>query len=268
MSLLHSLEQISQSAESLGSLRFPPPKAFTNALLRCDDITTLIRDTEPHERALFSIDPAVKAQQAREDAARRRATLAAASAAAQPGPGPGPGPDRPVSSMASRIYAAQDGKYRQSAVARVLGGDMMSRIRRSASASGVGGSGGGGGVDVELLLQGAEMLCKVYPVPGAQEQIEVLRAQYAALAESLRKLEEEVELQAGELESRMRLNVARYDYAMDDEMEIDEPEEAQEEAVVAVTDEDIRRELEAVRELEMRKAALERRMSDIDQMIG
>ncbi|EAQ83217.1 hypothetical protein CHGG_09621 [Chaetomium globosum CBS 148.51] len=32
---------------------FPPPKIFTNALLSNPDITSLIRDTEAHERALF-----------------------------------------------------------------------------------------------------------------------------------------------------------------------------------------------------------------------
>ena len=36
---------------------FPPPKIFTNALLANHDITSLIRDTEAHERALFSVPP-------------------------------------------------------------------------------------------------------------------------------------------------------------------------------------------------------------------
>ncbi|CAG8954980.1 hypothetical protein HYFRA_00008669 [Hymenoscyphus fraxineus] len=55
MSLLsRHLEQIALSADSIATLPFPPPKIFTNALLSTPDITSLIRDTEPHERALFS----------------------------------------------------------------------------------------------------------------------------------------------------------------------------------------------------------------------
>ncbi|KFY34136.1 hypothetical protein V495_08206, partial [Pseudogymnoascus sp. VKM F-4514 (FW-929)] len=55
--LSNHLEQISLSAQSIASLPFPPPKIFTNALLASHDITALIRDTEPHERALFSVPP-------------------------------------------------------------------------------------------------------------------------------------------------------------------------------------------------------------------
>ncbi|KAI4290607.1 MAG: hypothetical protein L6R35_000105 [Caloplaca aegaea] len=55
MTLLENhLEQISLSAAAIAELPFPPPKRFANALLRSPDITALIRDTEAHERALFS----------------------------------------------------------------------------------------------------------------------------------------------------------------------------------------------------------------------
>jgi hypothetical protein len=58
--------------------------------------------------------------------------------------------------MASRIYSARDNKS-QSAVARVLGADMMEEIKRSAGTS----SRGRGEVNVDVLLQGAEILCNV-----------------------------------------------------------------------------------------------------------
>ncbi|KAI4175875.1 MAG: hypothetical protein LQ343_001489 [Gyalolechia ehrenbergii] len=58
MALLENhLEQISMSAAAIAELPFPPPKRFTNALLRSHDITALIRDTETHERALFKYAP-------------------------------------------------------------------------------------------------------------------------------------------------------------------------------------------------------------------
>lgn len=52
--------------------------------------------------------------------------------------------------MMSRIYAARDHRT-HSAVARVLGGDMMNAIKRSDR----------GGLDIEVLLRGAEKLCDV-----------------------------------------------------------------------------------------------------------
>lgn len=58
--------------------------------------------------------------------------------------------------MASRIYSARDNKS-QSAVARVLGSDMMEEIKRSAGTS----SRGRGEVNVDVLLRGAEILCNV-----------------------------------------------------------------------------------------------------------
>ncbi|MCJ1314455.1 hypothetical protein MMC25_008137 [Agyrium rufum] len=54
MLLNNHLEQIQLSAQAVTELPFPAPKIFTNALLYSSDITALIRDTEPHERALFS----------------------------------------------------------------------------------------------------------------------------------------------------------------------------------------------------------------------
>jgi hypothetical protein len=117
---------------------------FANALLTPHDITTLIRDTEAHERALFSLDPSQ--QQARTS---RRGTMHPADA------------DR--ESMASRIYSARNGNSsssrNQSAVARVLGGEMMQQIQRSTAVSASKAT--RGDIDMQVLLRGAEMLCNV-----------------------------------------------------------------------------------------------------------
>jgi hypothetical protein len=59
--------------------------------------------------------------------------------------------------MASRIYAARNNRN-QSAVARVLGVDMMEEIKRSTSAS---ARAPRGEINVEVLLKGAEILCNV-----------------------------------------------------------------------------------------------------------
>lgn len=116
---------------------FPPPKIFSNAILGSHDITALIRDTESHERALFQINPTAKPQRR----ATRRATAYPAEAEKE--------------SMASRIYSARNNRS-QSAVARVLGTDMMERIRQSAGTS---TRGQPGEINVEVLLKGAEILC-------------------------------------------------------------------------------------------------------------
>jgi hypothetical protein len=122
--------------------RFPAPRTFTNALLGSHDITALIRDTEVHERALFQVDPSVKAQGAQRRATRRGTTFPAESE---------------TESMASRIYSARNNRN-QSAVARVLGSDMMDEIKRSAGTS---TRGPRGEVNIEVLLRGAEILCNV-----------------------------------------------------------------------------------------------------------
>lgn len=121
--------------------RFPSPRIFTNALLGSHDITALIRDTEAHERALFQVDPATKPNASRR-ATRRGTTFAA---------------ETEKESMASRIYSAR-GNRNQSAVARVLGSDMMEEIKRSAGTS---TRGPRGEVNIEVLLRGAEILCDV-----------------------------------------------------------------------------------------------------------
>lgn len=60
--------------------------------------------------------------------------------------------------MAIRIYSAKNNRN-QSAVARVLGGGMMEEIKKSSGAAS--SRAARGEINVEVLLQGAEMLCNV-----------------------------------------------------------------------------------------------------------
>lgn len=141
MALLAShLEQIALSSSAIYDLPFPPPKIFTNALLRSHDITALIRDTESHERALFSIDPSAKPLKFSQRRATRRGTVCPAEA---------------DESLAGRSYSARNNRN-QSAVARVLGAGMMEEIKRSGGTS---ARPPRGEINVEVLLRGAEILC-------------------------------------------------------------------------------------------------------------
>lgn len=128
--------------ERLQTTSFPPPRIFTNALLGSHDITALIRDTEAHERALFQSNPSVKISDTQRRATRRATQLQ---------------PESEPESMAGRIYSARNNRN-QSAVARVLGSDMMEEIKRSARPS---GNGLRGEVNIDVLLKGAEILCDV-----------------------------------------------------------------------------------------------------------
>lgn len=172
MSLLDAhLEQISFCAASIAELKwvyhiysnittdkhsFAPPKIFTNALLQNHDITSLIRDTEPHERALFSVPPPPAAPKHTDPSAsaNRRNTIFNANGAGASISGGG----------ANAVRAPR----RNTAVAAVLGNNLVERIRQG----GGGGAGSGLGyrkydgnnkneVDVESLLEGAEKLLGV-----------------------------------------------------------------------------------------------------------
>ncbi|PWY67521.1 DASH complex, subunit Spc34 [Aspergillus heteromorphus CBS 117.55] len=240
MSLLEShLEQISLSSNAIAELPFPQPRIFTNALLGPHDITSLIRDTEAHERALFQADPSVKPTTS--TSAHRRSTRFPSEAEGE--------------SMASRIYSARDNKN-QSAVARVLGSDMMEEIKRSA---GTASRGGRGEVNVDVLLRGAEILCNVYPVPGAQEKIASLRYRHQLIAESVNDLEGRVARNTAELE---KISHSYGDDFDDFDMDAAQPE------VPEVPDADLEREMEEIRELERRKRALESRVTGMERDLG
>ena len=124
--------------------------------MRQHDITTLIRDTEPHESALFSVPPPAplpKAQDHSGNSNRRQTTFNVSGAGTSV-----------VGGGASAVRAPR----RNTAVAAVLGTDLVERIRRG----GGGGAGTGIGyrtfeggnrneVDVDVLLEGAEKLLGV-----------------------------------------------------------------------------------------------------------
>ncbi|ODM18400.1 hypothetical protein SI65_06271 [Aspergillus cristatus] len=242
MSLLaNHLEQIALSSNAIADLSFPPPRIFTNSLLSSPDITALIRDTEAHERALFQIDPAAKASNPSQRRATRRGTTFQ--------------PEAERESMASRIYAAKNNRN-QSAVARVLGSDLMEEIRRSAGTS---TRGPRGEVNVEVLLRGAEILCNVYPVAGAQDKITSLRYRHEIISGSIANLEERVARNTDELDQM------RGSYGDDDDY--DNPVLSQA-AIPEITDEDIERELEEIRELERRKRAMEARVTGMERDLG
>ncbi|KAK3400497.1 DASH complex subunit Spc34 [Sordaria brevicollis] len=242
--LLAHLEQISTSCESIDSLPFPPPKIFTNALLSNHDITSLIRDTEAHERALFSVPPpppkaTTQAPDPPKPANRRQTIFNVAGGEVTTGP--------PANSTRSTGPSTR----RNTAVAAVLGGDLHAQITRR-NPSGNGG-GQGGELDIEVLLRGAEKLCTVYPLPGALERIPAQRRKNEQLTNTLAYYEARVTEQQEALD---RLNLERY--AEEEEEEVAGRESAA--ASDVMTEEDLRREEEEIRELDRRRRELQARL--------
>ena len=116
---------------------FPAPKRFTNALLRSHDITTLIRDTESHERALFDVSPLIS-----DGTVPRRSTFHVSRG--------------PSERLFNGIDQSRQPRY-GSAAATLLAGELGDQVRRE----GEKGARERGEVDVEVLLKGAERLCAV-----------------------------------------------------------------------------------------------------------
>ncbi|KAH6896797.1 DASH complex subunit Spc34 [Thelonectria olida] len=245
MSLISAhLEQIGYSCQGIDALPFPQPKIFTNALLSNHDITSLIRDTEPHERALFSVPPppppatVLKPPEPEKKSNRRRTVFNVASGEVTTGP-----PTR---------AGAPHNPRRHTAVAAVLGGQMHDKLRR-------GEQDRKGDVDVEVLLQGAEKLCGVYELPGARERITALRSKYAHGKNTMAYYEAKV---AGQTEQLASLN---RDW-MDEEEDDDEEEEIG--AGEQWTEEDLRREEEEAREMEAKKRELQARLRAMEKDLG
>ncbi|KAI9801681.1 MAG: hypothetical protein M1833_002363 [Piccolia ochrophora] len=261
MTLLDThLEQISLCASAIGDLPFPQPKIFTNALLHPHDITALIRDTEAHERALFSLPP-VTAPTAQDPSKSHRRTTT-------------------FNAQGGDSYGAHSGfsgtaPRRTTAVAAVLGGDMVEQIRRGGG-GGVGSALGfaqneprdRGEVDVEVLLKGAEKLCSVYPIRGVAEKILSLRTRHDQLRSSIAHYERRVAAYTTQLE---RLNRPRdYDGEddEDDNNELLNGDNDVEEEVTNVTEEDLRQEEEEIKELERKRRTLEDRVSGMERDLG
>ncbi|KAL1843582.1 hypothetical protein VTJ49DRAFT_865 [Mycothermus thermophilus] len=266
MSLLSAhLEQISISCQGIDSLPFPPPNIFTNALLSNPDITSLIRDTEAHERALFSVPPPPP-------------TAVSSSSSKNKNPNPDPTQTTTAAASGSRrrqtVFSVAAGEVtagpppgsarssRNTAVAAVLGGDLHAQIVRGRSRAG-GPGGSSGDVDIEMLLRGAEKLCAVYALPGALERIPALRRAYAQQSDTLAYYERKVAEQQEKLE---RMNAERG--VLEGEEEEEEEQEKQEEEEVGMTAEDLKREEEEVKRLEKRKRELQERLRALDRDLG
>ncbi|OQN99809.1 hypothetical protein B0A48_14579 [Cryoendolithus antarcticus] len=239
-SLLSShLEQISLCSTSIADLSFPGPKIFMNALLSTQDITALIRDTEAHERALYHLaapslpqKPAATDYSQHATQASRRATVYPAYAARQP---------------------------KNKAVAAVLGGDLYQATRRPEA-----GLRPKGEIDVEVLLQGAEKLAAVYPIPGATARMSELRRRQHQLEANVAHYEERVARQTRELD-RMKGRWESGDGVADGEAV--EEQQGMDECEV-LTKEDLEREEEEVRELERKKRGLEERVTGMERDLG
>ncbi|OLN94301.1 hypothetical protein CCHL11_02837 [Colletotrichum chlorophyti] len=248
------LEQIALCCEGIDSLPFPPPKIFTNAMLYNSDITSLIRDTEAHERALFSVPPPPPSSTSHnpesKPTTRRQTVFNVASGEVTTGPPPSRGSGA----------AGLGGGRRHTAVSAVLGGDLHAQLRRGERAAAI----KGGDVDVEVLLKGATKLCGVYALPGALERIPQLRSRYAHQTNTLAYYEAKV------AEHQAALEKMHKDHWMgdDDEYDDDEPEEDEDDGQDVMTEEDLRAEEEAVRELDRKKRELQARLRAMDKDLG
>lgn len=227
---------------------FPSPKIFTNALLAPHDITALIRDTEPHERALFSVPPPPPPSTSQAYYADPKASTSRRQTVFNVTSG----------EIVASANATSRVPRRNTAVAAVLGADLNTEIRRNENQP-------KGEMDVEVLLRGAEKLGDVYVLDGAKEKIAALRQRNTRIKSSLAHYEAKVARQARELEKMNRPGDWEGD-SEDDEEGAAEGTAYEEE--VMVTDEDLRREEEEIRELEKKKKELEDRVSGMERDLG
>ncbi|KAF7190704.1 hypothetical protein HII31_07863 [Pseudocercospora fuligena] len=245
-SLLQShLEQISLCATSISELPFPGPKIFTNALLSQHDITSLIRDTEAHERALFHLaPPPLPGNPGATDFASGPTHDAIAASTKTP------------AKRRATVYGSRQPKSK--AVAAVLGGDLFNRTRQESTNARIKGE-----MDVEVLLEGAERLLAVYSIPGTADRIAQLRRRHGQLAANIRHYEAKVLQQAEELAKTSRSYSEDED---DDPMaDIDDDPALN---VTPVTKEELEAEEAEIRELERKKRALEERVTGMERDLG
>ncbi|KAL6721268.1 hypothetical protein ACLMJK_000370 [Lecanora helva] len=250
MTLLDNhFEQIALSSAAIRELPFPPPKVFTNSLLHSHDITALIRDTEPHERALFTLETEkqhVGASSA--DPSRRNTVYGVNSTTLSHGNGNGFRRD-----------------LRQgSAVATLLGGEFSEQLQKANSKEGK----ERGEVDVNLLLKGAEKLCGVYPIPGAPERIASLRSRYEQLNSSIGRYESKIAKQMIQLEKMNKHKDGKGGFDDLDDPDFDEDANGDQATKYHITEEDLMKEDEDIRELEEKKRKLEDRVSGMERDLG
>ncbi|KAL8760444.1 MAG: hypothetical protein Q9199_000068 [Rusavskia elegans] len=251
MGLLENhLEQMALSAAAIAELPFPPPKKYTNALLRPHDITALIRDTEPHERVLFRSAPPAPASTQSHDGGPRRNTVYGSKRKSEHSSNSidFPWPPRP-----------------RSVVTTLLETELREQIRSGGAQPGK----ARGEVDVDVLLKGAEKLCGIYPMSGARERISSLRSRFDQLTASVTKYEARVAKQAAQLAKRNRQGDTsddRDDTSLGRSADLELNDERANE--MPITAEDLEREEQEIRELERKKRALEDRVSGMERDLG
>lgn len=162
---------------------------------------------------------------------------------------------------------------RHTAVAAVLGPHLHESLRRGAAA------GAKGDVDLEVLLSGAEKLCGVYEPPGARERIAAQRRRYRQQADTLAYYEKKVAEQAERLERMGRGKGSRQFEDEDDEddgqaeeekedVDDDDEEDDEDDPDEILTEDDLRREEEEVKELDRKKRELQERIRTMDKDLG
>ncbi|EPS40323.1 hypothetical protein H072_5881 [Dactylellina haptotyla CBS 200.50] len=208
------LEQIEAAAADISSMRFSEPGTFTNSQVNKPPITSLIRDTSPYERVLFS-------------------------SSNQP-------------SFASRgpMLSAKS-----TLLSTLLDGTVMHQVRSAVSTAHLKGD-----VDVELLLQGAENLARIYPTPGLDDKIEHLRAKYNDLQSSVLLHEELVTAQ------RTQLDLQRG--AADHHDEFEQHSKITQSLQSSITEAEIEAEELAIQQLDMRRVQVESDIRDLDRRLG
>jgi hypothetical protein len=203
-------------------------------LLNNPEITALIRDTEPYERALYSFDY--------NSVTRGR-----------------PQPNNPdAGSNGRKSGFTPSHPLKQSAVTRVLGNDMLREIRQSTNTR------PHGVVNVEVLLRGAEKLCEVYSVAGASDKCRALRNRHREVAASIAVLEKKVLKQQSLLD---RKNSTLNPDDAGDENDLDQ-DSVNDDKHAVFTEDDFQLEEDEIRELEVRKKALEDRLSGMERDLG
>ncbi|PHH85186.1 hypothetical protein CDD83_787 [Cordyceps sp. RAO-2017] len=118
-----------------------------------------------------------------------------------------------------------------------------------------------GELDVDVLLRGAEKLCGVYELPGARERIAALRTRHRNGRDTVAYYEARVAEQAERLASMDR-------GWMDDGGDGDDDDAPPQDESELWTAEDLRREEDEARAMELKKKELQARLRAMDKDLG
>lgn len=162
---------------------------------------------------------------------------------------------------------------RNTAVAAVLGPDLASRIRQGGGAASANTPYGyrrrsqvpeRGEVDIEVLLEGADVLCSAYSIPSAKEKIVQYRRRYRELSANIAHYEGRIAEQTERLGQQMSSRRRDVDHDEDeDEDDVVELHGAGSKDEVVMSAEEMRQEEAEIRELERKKRMLEERVSSM-----